>query len=196
MSDTSDLGRLLKRAQLPELSAAYWEEFVGRATRSSRRPEAAGAKVAPNWVPRLALGLTLIAVGVVLVIAFGRQRASLGNEALLQNASLVQQTMAMFPHRLRAIVIDEHGMKLLLSEDADVPSSPPLWVRYCDGRRCVSFVTFSGQEVVVGGQRITALADPRGEIVLIGKNFVWTRGMEQASGRVEIEAKELTGISG
>ena len=70
----------------------------------------------------------------------------------------------MFPHQVRAIVQDESGLKLVLSDSGDVPVSPPLYVRISDGGHSSSFVTFSGQEIQAAGQSITVLADARGGI--------------------------------
>ena len=45
-------------------------------------------------------------------------------------------------------------MRLVLSEQADVPVSAPLFLKVCDGKNCQRIITFSGQgrgSVFLGG---------------------------------------------
>ena len=110
----------------------------------------------------------------------------------LQSAKLIRETLALFPNRVRAIVQDEHGLNLILSENDDVPASAPIYVRICDGKQCSSFVTFSGQEIQAGGQKVTVLADARGGIILTGNQFVWSNTeRNHASNSLKIEANNL-----
>jgi hypothetical protein len=111
----------------------------------------------------------------------------------LASAKLIHEMMAMFPNQIRAIVQDDGGgVKLVLSDAPDVPASPPLYVRICDGQHCSSFVTFSGQEIQVDGQKITVLSDARGGIILAGTQFVWSStGGASAPGHLKIEARSL-----
>jgi hypothetical protein len=83
-------------------------------------------------------------------------------------------------------------MQLVLADRADVPDSPPLFVKICDGKNCSSLVTFSGQEVEVDGQKITVLADANGGIILAGNQFVWSStGPNRLHDGLKIEAKCL-----
>jgi len=87
---------------------------------------------------------------------------------------------------------DPHGLNLILSNHGDVPASPPIYVRVCDGRSCSSFVTFSGQEVQIAGQKLTVLSDARGEIILEGNRFAWSSDRKNyAEKNLKIEAKTL-----
>jgi hypothetical protein len=98
----------------------------------------------------------------------------------------------MFPNRIRAIVEDEHGLNLVLSDSDNVPVSAPIYIRICDGKHCSSLVTFSGQEIQIAGQKITVLSDARGGIILEGNKFVWSSTSRiYASGNLKIEAKPL-----
>jgi hypothetical protein len=79
-----------------------------------------------------------------------------------------------------------------LSDRADVPLSPPIYVRICDGSRCSSVVTFSGQEIQIAGQKVTVLSEANGGIILEGNNFVWSEGKSVYSGKkFKIQAKNL-----
>lgn len=122
------------------------------------------------WGAAAAICLALILAGGYWRTETKRTRVS----NVLLNATLIRETLAMFPNHVRAIMQDEHGLNLVLSESEKIPSSAPLYVRVCDGKHCQSFVTFSGQEIQVDGQRISVLADARGKLILVGENFLWS----------------------
>lgn len=114
----------------------------------------------------------------------------------LANVKLIHETLALFPNRVRAIVQDERGLNLVLSDSADVPASTPIYVRICDGKNCSSVVTFSGQEVQIAGQKLTVLSQPDGGIILAGNKFVWSSNEPVYAGRkFKIEAKNLGTIT-
>ena len=122
-------------------------------------------------------------------------KATAENDSLT-NVKLIHETLAMFPNRVRAIVQDEHGLNLVLSDSADVPASTPIYVRICDGKHCSSLVTFSGQEIQIAGQKITVLADTRGGIILTGNQFVWSNSERSYAGNhLKIEAKNLGSVA-
>jgi hypothetical protein len=189
----SELESILKKARLPEIAEESLEMFPRRIVARLKRNDPP-PRPARNFPSLLAWAFGLAAC---LAIAFaighwrGRTEAAPSGD-LLANARVVRETLAMFPNRLRAIVQDERGLSLILSESEDVPVSPPLYVRMCDGQHCSSFVTFSGQEIQVAGQKITVLADARGDIILTGNQFVWLNTRQIPAGKdMKIEAKNL-----
>jgi len=102
----------------------------------------------------------------------------------------------MFPNRVRAIVRDERGINLVLSDKDDVPSSPPIYVRISDGKNCSSVITFSGQEIQIAGQKLSVLMEGDGGIILAGNGFVWEGGKQIcASKNWEIQARSLGSIT-
>lgn len=122
---------------------------------------------------------------ICIVIAFGigHWRGRTVREAqqeanpyadVLANAQFVRETMATFPGQIRAIVEDQHGLNVILSDTNDVPASSPLYVRVCNGKECAAMVTFSGQEIRIAGQQLTVLSDSRGGIILMGNDFAWS----------------------
>jgi hypothetical protein len=114
----------------------------------------------------------------------------------LTSTKLIRETLAMFPNRVRAIVQDERGINLVLSDNDDVPVSPPLYVRICDGEHCSSLVTFSGQEIQIAGQKVTVLADAHGGVILAGQHFMWSDTERvYAAGHLKITAKNLGSIT-
>jgi hypothetical protein len=97
----------------------------------------------------------------------------------------------MFPNRVQAIVEDEHGLNLVLSDTDNIPASAPLYIRVCDGGHCSSFLTFSGQEITVAGQKVTVLADTHGGVILAGDDFMWSDTKRVYAGHLKIQAKNL-----
>lgn len=190
----SELEKMLRQARVPERSAEYWDDFPRRALSKSRlRPE---ARSVPEgvWLPRIAWGLGV--AFACLVIGLFIQRLPGTKEvdafALLRDQKLLREVLTMFPNRVRAIQQDEHGVRLVLSENADVPPSPPLWVKICDGKHCRAVVTFSGQELDFAGEKVEVLADAQGQIMLVGNRFVWSSGEPQrATDHLRIQARAL-----
>ena len=171
----SDLEKTLKAARVPERSEEYWQAFPRTVTaqlkalaKQDRRPQ---RPIRFAWQ----FGIPVAVIALVLG-AFGWFRRAHNEDpyALLQNGKALREVLTMFPNRLRAIVQDEHGLHLVLSDAPDVPASPPLWIKFCDGRHCRAFVTFSGQELQLAGERVQVLADPRGGVMLVGERLFWS----------------------
>jgi len=180
---------------MPGISGESLELFPRRVAIRLPQNESPASTIR-HFLPRLAWSFGLV---VCIVIAFvighwsGRMevKATPENDSLA-NLKLIRETLALFPNQVRAIVEDEHGLNLVLSDHHDVPVSPPIYVRICDGKHCSSLVTFSGQEIQVGGQKITVLSDAGGGIILEGNKFVWSStSRTHASSNLKIEAKPL-----
>ena len=191
----SDLDSILRRARLPEIPGESLEMFPRRVVARLKRYNAP-IRNSGKFFPRLAWAFGL-AICVVVVIATAhwtggeKMKFDSTNDALA-NVKVIRETLALFPNQVRAIVEDKHGIRLVLSDKGDVPSSSPLYVRICDGQHCASFVTFSGQEIQVAGQKITVLADARGGIILAGNRFVWSStGRNRLDHQLKIEARNL-----
>jgi hypothetical protein len=190
-----DLEKALKATKVPERSAEYWEEFPRRVVVQLNRPQPERQRER-RWQPRLALGLGLgfacLAIGFLLRPWDGHIQQTT-SFALLQNEKLIRETLAMFPNQVRAIEQDENGLRLVLSEKPDVPASPPLWIRICEGKRCRTTVTFSGQNLQIAKEKVEVLADAQGQVMLVGDRLFWS-GAERnsASGHLRIQARTLT----
>jgi hypothetical protein len=172
--NNSELERKLKAARVPEWAEEYWDAFPRRVMSQLKR--SSPRRVAGRyWMPRLAWASgVLVCLGVALGIAH-RSRSDKADTslALLQNEKVVREVLSLFPNRVRAIVQDEHGLQLVLSDRPDVPTSPPLWIKFCDGRHCRAAVTFSGQELQIDGEKVQVLADARGGVMLVGNRLFW-----------------------
>ena len=192
---TPELESILKKARLPEIpeesSAMFPRRIVARLKSNGSPPH-----TVRHFLPRLAWAFGLAAC-VVMAFAIGhwsgRMETKAGPESdSLASIKLIRETLAMFPNRVRAIVQDEHGLNLILSDNGDVPVSTPIYVRICDGKHCSSVVTFSGQKIRAAGQDITVLADARGGIILTGSQFVWSNTERTYAGsHLKITAKNL-----
>ena len=172
----AELNRILKSAAPPEREREYWEEFPDRVSRQLNRPLPRERRPV-NWLPRLAwaggIAVVCLLAGLLVGHRLGQQETANGNGHLLQSEKLIREVMAMFPNRVRAIVKDETGMQLVLSDNADVPTSTPLWVKISRGKASTTLVTFSGQEVEVAGQKLTVLANAEDGVILVGDRLAW-----------------------
>jgi hypothetical protein len=188
----AELDQRLKAARGPALEPDYVEDFPRLVLAHLCSTPQRAVQLRPDWWPQLAWGF---AIALCLLVAFaaghwhGRMAA---DKDVLADSKLIQETLAMFPHRVRAIVRDEHGMNLVLSDKEDVPASTPIYVRICDGQNCSSLVTFSGQEIQIAGQKVTVLSEADGGIILEGSKFAWSNKEWIGVGaRLKIEARNL-----
>jgi hypothetical protein len=176
--NNSELEAILKKAQVPARPEEFWEMV----------------RMGQNWFPRFAWGLaTAICILAAFTIGRWRERVeTVSPNDVLQNTKLIRETLAMFPNRVRAIAWDKNGFNLILSDRNDVPDSTPIYIRICNGKQCVSFVTFSGQEIQIAGQKLTVLSDFHDGIILSGDHFLWSSDGQIAMDKgLKIEAKGL-----
>jgi hypothetical protein len=189
-----DLDRMLKSAAGPARPDGYWEAFPGRVLNRLSQPARAAS---PWWVwlaPAATLALALVALGFFLG---ARTRASRQPDgyAALKNPQMLGEMLSLFPHQLRAVVEDGGGVHLVLADHPDVPASPPLWIEVDRGSARRALVTFSGQQVQIGGESVEVLADPQGGITLVGDHLFWSSEARtpQADG-VKIRAQALASV--
>jgi hypothetical protein len=192
----SELDRKLRSAQGPVLGAEYQQKFPQGVLAQLRSAPWRPKPARRGWWPRFAWGFAT-ALCLLMAYAVGRWHGQRdADKDVLADAKLIQETLAMFPHRVRAILRDEHGMNLVLSDREDVPASTPIYVRICDGKQCSSLVTFSGQEIQIAGQTLTVLSEANGGIILEGKEFLWANGKSlHAAKNLRIQAENLGAIT-
>lgn len=189
-----ELNRLLKSSKAPRPPKGYWEEFPERVERGLRQP-VREKQPRSTWLPRLAWGLSLASICLVVGFFIGRQGGSpeVATNGLLRNEAMLRETVALFPNRVRAIVEDAGGLSLVLSDAADVPVSEPLWLKIRSGGRTETLVTFSGQEIEVAGRKLTVLSDAQGGVLLVGDRFYWTTADPGSAGAdLTIQAEVLS----
>lgn len=193
------LESILKQARLPEISGESLEMFPRRVA-ARLKQNAPPVRPRRHFAPRLGWAFGMAAC-VLIAFAIGhwsgrKQAGTVLMPDSLASLKLIRETLAMFPNRVRAIVEDGHGINLILSDKADVPTSTPIYVRIRNGKQCSSLVTFSGQEVQIAGQKVTVLSDARGGVILAGQDFVWSSTERVYAGNdLKIEAENLGRIS-
>ena len=194
----SDLEKRLKAARVPARDEDYWESFP-RLVLAQLRAGSAKGPVAPRWLPRLAWGNGIAFACLMIGFAIGHWHGRVAKDdpyALLQNGKLLREVFTLFPNRVRAIVQDEHGVQLVLADQQDMPVSTPIYVHICDGKKCWSLVTFSGQELEIAGQKVTILANAQGGVIVAGPQFAWSSDQPaSAGGGLKIEARSLNSIT-
>lgn len=217
-----ELEDLLKSAPAPERSAEYWETFagkvVGRLRERAQPAGLAGQKSAdslgrrpasPTWIerlaalrfaPRLAAGAAACAVVCVAAgLAFHArqgQRDAGANTELVQARKYFGEIHALFPNQLQAIIFGPQGARLELADRANLPSSPPLYLKVCGPDGCQRFVTFSGQQIRIDGEVCDVLLDHQGNVLLVGRRLVWNSAHPaKASSQYQIEASLLATTS-
>jgi hypothetical protein len=196
-----ELDKQLKAAQVPPIEEDYMEDFPQAVLARIRSTSLRSPRRQNNWMPRLVWGGGVICACLLIEFVLGdrhaqTERATVASTDPLANVRVIRETLTMFPNQIRAIVEDEHGIQLVISEKPDVPTSPPLYVRICNGKQCASFVTFSGQQVQIAGQTMTVLSDMQGGIILFGNDFAWSsREPVSTNGNLKIEVTRLDAAS-
>lgn len=192
-----ELDQLLKSAPVPERTPEFWAELPQRiAAKTHWQAQRPATSVAEprgfNWL-NWAIGGAVVAV--VLCISFLLQpgpasRASANR--LVRAEKCYREVEAMFPNQVQAIIFDEHGPRVVLSEKADVPDSPPVYLRICGPRGCQEVVTFSGQQLRVNGDVCDVLLDSAGNVLLVGQTIVWSgNSPDRPVGRFRIEGSSI-----
>ncbi|HTA31520.1 MAG TPA: hypothetical protein VK731_13595 [Candidatus Cybelea sp.] len=160
--------------------------------RGRRTGEQAERAVHRPFKLRFAWALAL--AGVFVLIGFGlgfwRGRDSgINTGQLAEVKKYYREIEALFPNQVQAIAFDRQGPHLVLSEQADVPRSPALFVKVCGPKGCESFVTFSGQKIKFGGQQFEILADAEGKVIVVGDKRAWAGGND--SGPIRVQSRPL-----
>ena len=143
--------------------------------------------------PAYALGMAAVCVAFGFLLGFWRgQRFWAYDPQLAEAQKYFREIESLFPHQLQAIVLDQQGAHLVLAQEANLPVSPPLYLKICGPKGCQRFVTFSGQQIRVNGDVCDVLADHQGNVLVVGRQFLWAGSQASAgSGPYQIEARPL-----
>jgi len=178
---------------MPEHAADYWINFPESVKRRLMlKWEPVNRK--RFWWPIAAWSLIAAVCGIVLGFAIWHRPPSAPDAfEKLKNGQALRETMALYLGRLQAIEQDGNGLHLVLSKTKDVPMSVPVWVEIYDGRQHRALITFSGQSFLLGNERIQVLANPDGQVILVGEGFLWsTGGKASTPGGARVEAQLLS----
>lgn len=199
--NNAELDKLLKSAPVPDRSAEFWEQFPKRVTakihwqsqRLAAAPEARRQAFPSAWAMAAAAACFVLALTLTLYRSQLRRDAA-GEVARAEK--YYREIEAMFPNQVQAIIFDDQGPRLALAEQANVPKSTPLYLKVCGPRGCQQFVTFSGQQIRVNGDTCDVLLDAAGNVLLVGRQFVWSNaGATRDAGTYRIKARLLDSSS-
>ncbi len=198
--NNSELEKLLKSAPAPDRAPEFWEEFPKRIT--ARFHWQANRATAPETASRglSPLAWALGAAAVCLVFVFvNHQNTNITGETVghfAEAEKCYREIESLFPNQVQCIIFDETGPRIVLGEKADVPASTPLYLKICGPRGCQRVVTFSGQQIRVNGETCDVLLDASGNVLLVGKQLVWSSAsLNRETGRYRIEARLLEASS-
>ncbi len=143
--------------------------------------------------PAFALGVAAACIALGFLLGFWRgQRSPSHDPQLAEAQKYFQEVASLFPNQLQAIVFDQQGAHLVLAQEPNLPTSPPLYLKICGPKGTQRFVTFSGQQIRVNGDVCDVLADHQGNVLLVGRRLVWSGAQASAgSGPYQIEARPL-----
>lgn len=194
MSDP-ELNETLKSARVPEPPVDYWEQFPQQVVRRLRQESDTRVRRERRlrFLPLGGIGFATACLMVGFGFGFwhGRHQTS-GHSSLAESAKLIREVAALFPNRVRAIISDGSAVRLVLSDQPDVPVSTPLFVKVCQGKKCQTIITFSGQEIQVANERVEVLTDARGNVLLVGDHLIWSSvAATRPVADLKIEAKAL-----
>jgi hypothetical protein len=194
--NNKELDELLKSAPVPESAADFWDELPKRVTAKIHWSQ---QRVAAHETPparlRIAWAACALLAGVILVLPLllrrdDAPRETFGSFAQVQKCYL--EIEAMFPNQVQAIMFNDAGSRIVLAEKADVPDSTPLYLKICGPRGCQQVVTFSGQQIRVNGEEWDVLTDAAGNVLLVGKQFVWSsESPVREFGKYRVETRSL-----
>jgi len=134
-------------------------------------------------------------VGAITCLLLMLRPGSKADPKSSQSASVEQiyrEVATLFPNQVRAIVFEQAGTRLVIADEANVPSSPPYYLKICLPRGCQSVVTFSGQVIHVGGESFEVLANAQGQVMLVGNDRVWSGNTPGSLVRVESRQLEAS----
>lgn len=196
-----ELDMMLKSASLPEQPAEFWDQLPKRITTKihwqSHQQTSPHGELRRFDLVDWALGAGVVAVVCVVSLLLQPERKSLaGSDSFAVTEKCYRETEVLFPHQIQAIVFDETGPRVVLSEKPDVPASPPLYLKICGPRGCQEIVTFSGQQVRVNGDLCDVLTDALGNVILAGEHVIWTsQSIGNKAGVYRIEARTMEASS-
>jgi hypothetical protein len=185
------LDALLRSVPEPDRPDEYWRDFPAETLRRRGHRN----HVAPrrkSLVPQLLRWSPLAAVLVAAWAGWLRhpvRTPEIADPELQEIREVWQELSILFPHQLRAVVLEPEGPRILLAETPDLPDSAPLLVRSCNTGTCRVAVTFSGQRIELGGETLDVLSTADGRILVAGSEALWP----MAPGRSHLNAQPLSG---
>ncbi len=199
--NNSELDKLLKSARVPDRPPEFWEALPKRVT--AKLHWQAGRPAAPEAEPRrfaawawgFGAAAACVAAALLVLALPGRTPPAAGHQFALVERCF-REIEALFPRQVQAVVVDERGPRMVLADSADVPQSPPVYLKICGPKGCQRIITFSGQQIRVNGDQCDVLMDAAGHVLVVGSRIVWSSASAaSAAGPYHIEARLVASAS-
>jgi hypothetical protein len=188
--NNSELDQILKSVPVPERPPHYWEQFPGKVMArvhwSGRAAPAPRKRArASHWLRFAAAGCCLAILCALAVLGFRRPDPLTITDQQMQIAQkYLREIEPVFSNQVQGIVLDSQNPQLILAEAANIPSSAPLLLRIQDAQGYHNYVTFSGQQVCVNGEACDVLVDHLNNVLLVGRDQVWSSAQNQFAARI------------
>lgn len=175
------LNRLLRSTRPPTRTDGYWDSFPETIQRRLRRKP--GSRSLPSeqrlhsWrsLPWLATAAAVVAVGLWLLWPGtpSSEPTEFTASELQTYREIWSQITGVFPHQVRAVILGPDGPQVVLSDQPNLPASPPVVLRRCASDGCRIALTFSGQAVHLGNRQLEVLTDSQGGVIVADEDAVW-----------------------
>jgi hypothetical protein len=193
MNDES-LNEKLRSLELPAPDPAAREKALHRALIAFENREASAPPTPrtyrAGWLVVGAAAALVCALGILLPHVLTERPADLASQR-----ALLKQMEALFPGQLRAIV--EHGddVDVLTEDERGSASDQPLVVTFRSAAKTIRVVSYSGRDVclTIAGENVCfeMLLTDDGDVILSGKDFLWSRANRVQVAGCQVEASPL-----
>lgn len=79
---------------------------------------------------------------------------------------IYREVGALFADSLNSVIINESGLKIVLSESHEMENRQPVVLEVCESSQCQKIITFVGQTVEIGGYRIMVNGQTKGQVTI------------------------------
>lgn len=111
-----DLDSELKAVRVPQRGPEFWDAFPQRVMAELRAAPATSPARAPS-MPRLAWGFGAALACLVAGLCLGKAHTpKMLCYAVIKNEKELRQTVRQFPSHIRAVMLDEHGLRKLVED--------------------------------------------------------------------------------
>lgn len=195
--NNEELDHLLRDSVKPPVRGEdYWSHFPetvrariqalprGRAETSTFVPVPSGSSLLQQLSRlKLPLAATLILLLTSFKVGhrFGKETPpAIQNEELHEARAILKELSEFFPGQLIAVSLNGTSTELVLSPAPNLPASTPVLIHLCTNpnNSCRRFITFSGRQIEVDGERYDVLLTAQGDVLVVGE-----RGLPKFVGR-------------
>jgi len=184
------LGRVVVPAPAEGAKAKALERALVALRNAGAAPEPRG-RAGFRWM--WAMGMAVAAWAVVLIFHAVPPVETTNDTAVLD------QVAKLFPDRLEAVV-ERRGLVDVVLAPSDVsPSDQPIVLVLSKGREVIKVLSYSGRRVCLrlSGREacVEVLAEGNGNVIVAGKDFIWSKGSPVQVEGFSLRAHALTPTS-